>query len=147
WKLGRVQMSGGVSERLLTIVPRFLDFTAKYDLLEKLCRRREGTHLRVEITGDLTEQEALGTVLRSLEQARPITLPENIIKRLHWLAEQDGKIAQDLLGQVLHRERELIIHTIQDELRQMLSVTTKMTGKSVAIRAQRQVTLPGATVQ
>jgi hypothetical protein len=140
-------MSGEVSERLLIIVPRFLDFADKYDLLEKLCRRRTGTHLRVEITGDLTEQEAFDTVLRSLEHARSTALPENIVKRLHWLAEHDGKVAQDLLSQVLDREHELIIQTIQDELRQLLSVTTEMTGKSVAIQAQRQVILPGATVQ
>src|SRR5438046_592818 len=35
WKGGQVQMSGQVSERLLAIVSRWLDFAVKYDLLEK----------------------------------------------------------------------------------------------------------------
>lgn len=147
WKSGKVQMSGQVSERLLAIVPRYLDFSVKYELLQKICRRREGTRLRVEITADMTVREALGKALRSIENARSTTLPDYIAQRLHWLAEDDGMVAENLLSHVLTREHEMIVRTVQDELRQMLSVSSQLVGKPVEIQAQRQVYLPGATVQ
>jgi hypothetical protein len=148
WKAGQVQMSGQVSERMLAIVPRHLDFTLKYDLLEKLCRRRPGTYLKVEITGDMTAREALNTALRSIENARSIRLlPDYIAQRLDWLSDNDGKVAQNLLSQVLAHEYEIIVRTVQDELQQLLSVSSDLAGKSVEVQAQRQVFLPGATVQ
>lgn len=146
WKLGNVQMSGKVSERLLAIVPRYLDFSVKYDLLEKLCRRREGTRLRVEIQGDMTAREALGTVLRSVENARSPKLPDYIAQRLHWLADHDGKVAQGLLRQVLEREYQFIVRSVQEELIRLLALSSQLDGSSVEMQAQREIALPGVRV-
>jgi hypothetical protein len=147
WKYGRVQMSGQVSERLLAIVPRYLDFSIKYDLLEKLCRNRGGTRLRVEITGDMTGREAIGTVLRAIENVRSTRLPDNVSQRLHWLADNDGKVAQSLLSQVLAREDEFVVRAVQCELQRLLSIASELTGKPVEMQAEREIDLPGAKVQ
>ncbi len=147
WQSGKVQMSGQVSERLLAIVPRYLDFPVKYDLLEKLCRRREGTRLRVEITGDMTGSDALGAVLRAIETARSPKLPDHIAQRLHWLADNDGKVAQCLLTQVLAREYEFIVRSVQEELLRLLAISRDLDGRTVVMHAQREIPLPGVTVQ
>jgi hypothetical protein len=147
WKSGRVRMSGLVSERLLAIVPRYLDFGVKYDLLEKLCRRRDGTNLRVEITADMTAREAIGIVLRAIENASSAKLPDHIVQRLHWLAENDGKAAQILLRQVRAREYEFIVRAVQAELQRLLSISSEFAGRPVEMQAHRGINLPGARVQ
>jgi hypothetical protein len=147
WKSGKVQMSGQVSERLLAIVPRYLDFSVKYDLLEKLCRRRDATRLRVAITGDMTATEAIGATLRAIENVRSTGLPEHIAQRLHWLADNDGQVAKSLLGQVLAREYELVVRSVQRELLLLLTLSAELGGTSVEMQAQREVALPGVTVQ
>jgi hypothetical protein len=147
WKSGKVQMSGQVSERLLAIVPRHLNFAAKYDLLEKLCRRREGTRLRVEVSPDMTAQEAMGTVLRAIQNARTTRLPDHVADRLHWLADNDGQAAQSLLSQVLDREYEVIVQSVQQELLRLLALSSELAGRPIDVQAQREITLPGAVVQ
>ncbi len=147
WKSGKVQMSGQVSERLLAIVPRYLSFPVKYALLDKLCRRRAGTRLRVEIAADMTAREALGTALRAIENARSTALPAHILERLHWLADNDGKAAQSLLSQVLAREYEVIVRAVQQELLGLLALSTELAGKPVALQARREIALLGATVE
>lgn len=147
WKSGKVQMSGQIGERLLAIVPRHLDFAVKYNLLEKLCRCREGTRLRVELTHDMTASEAIGTVLRAIETARSTSLPEHIVKRMHWLADNDGTVARSLLNHVFDREYEVIVRSVQQELLRLLSLRSDLAGKPVELHVQREITLPGVTVQ
>src|SRR5436309_1120130 len=67
WKSGEVFLSGEVCERLLAIVPRYLDFGTKYDLVAKLWRRREPTRLRVTVAPDMTIAEAVDTVTHALD--------------------------------------------------------------------------------
>lgn len=137
WKTGNVQMSGRVSERLLAIVPRYLEFSVKYDLLEKLCRRREGTRLTVEITGEMTAREALATALRAVESVRSNKLPDNITKRLHWLADNEGRVAQDLLTHVFAREYESIVRALQAGLQRLLALSSELKGRPVEMQAER----------
>jgi len=146
WKTGKVQMSGEVSERILAIVPRYLDFGVKYDLLEKLCRRREGTRLRIELTGEMNAREALSTALGAIENARSNLLPDFIEERLHWLSDHDGKGAQSLLNQVLDHEFELIVRAVQAEILRLLSLYVELAGRPLEMQSQREITLPGATV-
>ena len=147
WKSGKVQMSGQVSERLLAIVPCHLDFGVKYDLLEKLCRRREVTRVRVEIAADMTASEALQSAIRAIENARSTRLPDYIVQRLHWLADNDGKVAQSLLSQVFDQEYVAIVRAVQQELVRLLALSSELAGKPVDLQAQREITLPGAIVQ
>lgn len=147
WKSGKVQMSGRVSERLLAIVPRHLDFAAKYDLLEKLCRRRESTRLRVEVSPDMTAKEATGTVLRAIQNTRTTRLPDYIAERLQWLSDNDGQVAQSLLSQVLDREYEFIAVSVRQELQRLLALPFESSGRPIDVQAQREIKLPGAVVQ
>ena len=147
WKSGEVFLSGEVCERLLAIVPRHLDFGTKYDLVVKLWRRQSKTHLMVTVSSDMQVDEAFQVVMRVIDSLKDKGIPEALVARLYWLAENDGKVAQNLFSQVLAHETEIIVGTIKEELQQILAVSSQLVGMPVQLQSQRQVNLPGATVQ
>ncbi len=146
WQYGRVQMSGQVCERLLEIVPRYLDFKVKYDLLNKLWRSREGSRLRVEIPGGLAESAALDTAISAINKARSTKLPDYIAKRLNWLADNDGEVAKLLLKEVMDREHELIVAGVRDAIRRLFATRIQLDGRSVEMQYQHEIALPGLKV-
>jgi hypothetical protein len=147
WKSGQVEMSGEVSERLLALVPRHLDFATKYDLLAKLWRQREQKRIRLEISPDAEIQAAIQLVMSSIDNAKPAALPAHIVQRLNWLTSDDGLAAQSLLNQVLARESEMIASAVEAEVRQLFCLCSDHVGSSATILAQRLINVPGAIVE
>lgn len=145
WRSGKVQMGGAISDRLVRIVPRFLTFDQKYDLIEKLWKRfRQKTTLNVTISPASGVAGAIEAVMGAIDAIGEHEIPTAVAERLEWLASDDAVVAQSLLGEVAKREGEIAVQTLEKELRQLLAIAEQHHDKSVS--GTRTVELAAATV-
>lgn len=146
WKRGSVHMGGEISERLVKIVPNFLSFEQKYELIQKLWDRfRQKTTLSVTISPYDGIAAAVATVMDVIDRIDDHELPSAVADRLDWLSSDDSVAAQALLNQVARREAEVAAQTVEAELRLLIALAVQHSDKIVT--GTRTVTLPGATVQ
>jgi hypothetical protein len=146
WKAGSVQMSGEVSERLLKILPWFLSFEHKYQLVAKLWRGyRRPTRLRVEVSRQGGLEACLATLVGAAQAVEHQVVPSAVMDSLAWLADEDALAARALLHQVLLREGEITTDTLRAELRLLFDLAASHPEQFV--RAERVVELPSATVE
>lgn len=146
WRSGSVEMSGVISERLLALVPRFLEFGAKYDLVAKLWRKNDSAWLRVQINPAIGIDRALETVLGTVDSLNSGGIPDVLVGRLNWLSENDAVVAQDLFKQVRLQEYALTRDSLLGELRQLFAVF-QAADESAMVHARRLVKIPGGTVE
>jgi hypothetical protein len=145
WRSGTVQMGGEISDRLVRIVPAFLTFDHKYELIEKLwIKFRQNMKLNVTISPAGGLDAAIDAVMGAIDAIGEPEIPSAVAERLEWLAADDGVAAQALLGQIAKREGEVAVQTLESELRQLLTIAQMHPDKSVS--GTRTVNLPGATV-
>lgn len=145
WRSGKVQMGGEISDRLVRIVPAFLTFDQKYELIEKLWDRfRQKTTLNVTISPSGGLEGAINAVMGAIDAVGDQEIPPAVAERLEWLAADDGVAAQALLGQIAKREGEIAVQTLESELRQLLSIAAMHPDKLVS--GTRTVHLAAATV-
>jgi hypothetical protein len=145
WRSGRVQMGGEIRDRLVRIVPAFLTFDQKYELIEKLwATLRQKTTLNVTISPAGGLDAALDVVMGAIDALGDHEIPLAVAERLEWLAADDGVAAQALLGQVAKREGEIAVQTLESELRQLLSIAVMHPDKLVS--GTRTVNLAAVTV-
>ena len=145
WRTGTVRMGGDISERLVRIVPAFLTFEQKYELIEKLWSKcRQKTTLTVTISPGGGLEGAIDAVMGAIDAVGEQEIPAAVADRLEWLAADDAIAAQSLLGQIAKREGELAVQTLEVELRQLLSIAQMHSDKQVS--GTRTVNLPAATV-
>jgi hypothetical protein len=138
-------MSPEVSYRLMRIVPRFLVFEQKYDLIQKLWNRyRQNTTLQVTISRHDGLEAAVRVVMDAVDRLDEHEIPPAIADRLEWLAQDDAVAAQALLAEVDKREGEIAVGTLEEELRHLLALANQHSDKHV--QATRTVTLPGIKV-
>src|SRR5262249_26713318 len=142
WRSGDVQMGGEISERLIRIVPEFLNFNQKYDLIENLWNRlRQKTTLRVSISPQSGLDAAVAAVMDAVNAMAKQEIPVAVAPRREWLARDDAVAAKALLAQIPRREEEVAIEPVTADLRKLLAVASQHRDKIVT--GTRTVTLPG----
>lgn len=145
WRSGEVQMGGEISGRLIRLVPSFLTFDQKYELIEKLWSRfRQKTTLNITISPASGVEAAIEAVMDAVDAVGEQEIPTAVAERLEWLASDDAIAAQSLLSEVAKREGEIAVQTLETELRQILALAIQHQDKSVS--GTRTVSLPAATV-
>lgn len=142
WKRGEVRMGGEISHRLVRIVPRYLSFDHKYQLIHKLWNRlRRTATSSITISQDGGLAEAIATVQEVVAKAGQSVLPPTILERLEWLSGDDGLLAQSLLAEVDRREASIAAATTDTELRQLLGVIHQHGDKEAF--ARKTIVVPG----
>jgi len=145
WRSGNVQMGGEISERLIGIVPEFLGFQQKYDLIEELWNRfRQRATLSITISPDRGIEDAIATVMGAVKAVDKHEIPSAVAERVAWLADDDSVAAQTLLAEVTRREGEIAVQSLRQELCQLSALARQQQSKHVS--AKRTVTLPSTTV-
>lgn len=80
WQSGKVEMSGEISERLLAILPRFLSFDQKYQLVAKLWRGyRQPTRLRVEVSSHDGLERCVKALVQAVQDAERQQVPPTVL--------------------------------------------------------------------
>ena len=81
WRSGDVKMSGKVSERLVCIVPAFVDFDEKYQLIEKLWtgfRQKSTLTVRISPQGGL--DSAIASVMSAIDALEEQEVPPAVAR-------------------------------------------------------------------
>jgi hypothetical protein len=144
WRCGSVQMGGEISERLIQIVPKWLTFEQKYELIEKLWSRlRQTITLNVTISPHGGLNEAIQAVMGAIDALGEQAIPVAVVERLEWLAQDDAAVAQSLIAQIAKREGEVAVERLEEQLRQLLALASEH--QDIVVTATRSVALPGIT--
>ncbi len=145
WRTGKMQMGGEISERLIRIVPPFLSFEQKYDLVQKLWTRfRQTSTLTVTVSPHGGLNEAVQAVMGAIDALGEQEIPPVVAERLAWLAQDEGVAAQSLVAAIAKREAEAAVETLGEQLRQLLILAAQHPDKVVT--ATQKVSLPGVSV-
>ena len=111
WRIGRVQMSGMVAERLFSFLPNRMPLTTKYAIAEQLWRHvgpssakalRFGLGVPVEEIVANVENH-ISTVVINYQ------IPATLERRFNWLAADDVGLKQNLLNHLRSLDKSLVV--------------------------------------
>lgn len=122
WRSGRVAMSGLVAERLFSLLPGMMPIEKKYDLVKSLWESKCPTSKkRVYIGPDTPVEEISEYVRRHLHNVvHDYQVPETIVGRFKWLANDDVDLQQKLYNHFLQLNREVVTQAANDRVPRLL---------------------------
>ncbi len=144
WKSGNVLMSGETSERLIKILPRYLSFSDRYDLIEKMWRNRNKRSLQVKISASESPDSAIKKIINVIEAENVQSLPEKLKSVLNWLTDADATIAEQLLAKIFDEERRLVLESLNREVLQISKLIHDANGST--IQSSHTFDLPGLNI-
>jgi len=144
WKAGTVRVSGKVADRLVAIVPHYISFDQKYQLLEKAWKRQSKRHISVAVTPHQDTSAALQQIVEAVEAVSVKEYPESLKRRLTWLTASDTQIAQQLLTRLYAEERRLVLEAVTREVEAVTQLMRAATGTT--IRSSHTFQLPGLEI-
>lgn len=118
WKIGKVQMSGMVAERLFSLLPPRMPLSIKYQLINSLWEHVGASSSKTYyISSDVDVNELVSTVKSYLENVViSHTIPEGIEKRFNWLSQGDVEIKQKLLNYLRDKNKKLLTDNLESQL-------------------------------
>lgn len=104
WKSGHTKMSGQTMERLINLVPKYLTYDQRYNMVYGLCkhhRKKESLTIRVNIDKPEEGLKEFEIALESFYTSSILmNLPDHVMETLTWLNDYDAVMARALLAQV-----------------------------------------------
>jgi len=144
WKAGVVRLSGKVADRLVAIVPHYITFDEKYELLEKTWKNRGKRRISVAITPYQDTSVALQQIVEAVDAVSVKEFPESLQHRLTWLAANDTQVAQQLLNRLFAEERRLVLEALTREVEAVTQLMRHATEST--IRSSHTFGMPGLEV-
>jgi hypothetical protein len=144
WRAGKVRVSGKVADRLVAIVPHYIPFDQKYQLLEKAWKKQSKRRISVAITPHQDTSAALQQIVEAVEAVSVKEFPESLKRRLTWLTASDTQIAQQLLTRLYAEERRLVLEALSREVQAVAQLMRGATGST--IRSSHTFAMPGLEV-
>ena len=122
WRSGRVSMSGLVAERLFSVLPGMMPIEKKYDLVKSLWESKCPTSNKTVYIGPDTPVEEISEyVRRHLHNVvHDYQVPETIVGRFKWLANDDVDLQQKLYNYFLQLNREVVTQAANDRVPRLL---------------------------
>jgi hypothetical protein len=120
WQRGVVKPAGKTMERLIELLPPFLNDTQRFDLIRKLRThhlRREELHLTT--TPEQWRDELTPLIQKLFEHGAQFDLPAIVYQKATWLTNGDATIAKNLLRTIDEEEAHLRLSRIEDEFRRI----------------------------
>jgi hypothetical protein len=144
WKAGTVRVSGKVADRLVAIVPHYITFDQKYELLEKTWKKQGKRRISVAVTPHQDTSVALRQIAEAVDAVSVKEFPESLKRRLTWLTASDTQIAQLLLNRLFAEERRLVLEALSREVQAVARLMRGATGST--IRSSHTFAMPGLEV-
>jgi hypothetical protein len=140
WRTGATHMSGQTAARLLNLVPHFLTFAQRYQMVSKLCDHFS-TKKRVQVTILLNNPlDGLSELNRHINDFSNIALlkyiPQHVLDTVTWLNDNDVTAARALLSQIEKNTSDYVKHHAGKELPRIL-----------ALAKNKQTTLTSQTIE
>ena len=146
WKSGRVDLSGKTMERLIELVPPYLEPEERYALLVKVLkvhRSVAGHQVRINLYEPAQGFQELNTLLGNLRHTDTLAyLPDKVMRAARWLYNNDITAARSMLAQADRAENEIVRARAIEELEQLKQLISSGT----VDEATYQVTLPSGSL-
>jgi hypothetical protein len=123
WKSGKTNLSGQTMERLVELVPPYLEPEQRMTLVTSLAKQHESRgrnpfksiSINIEEPGNaFTEVDA---ALDAMEHEDVLAhLPENVMKAASWLYDDDVTAARAVLSEAKHAENEIMKNSARKEI-------------------------------
>ena len=118
WKSGRKRMSGLVAERLFNLLPPMMPAKDKLSLVESLWKH-VGPEKKILIIAG-TESSTESVIDHVEEEVSKLTtdwvVPDQMVNRFKWLAQNDSGIYQKLLAHIEAEEKKLGQAVLKDHI-------------------------------
>ncbi|WP_394245041.1 CFI-box-CTERM domain-containing protein [Halopseudomonas laoshanensis] len=113
WRSGATKLSGKTMERLVVLVPPYLEPEQRHTILLKILdkHKRQPEHLSIRIDIKNSEEgfRELDQAMAKLESTDPLAyLPEKVMEAAKWLYDDDITAARAMLAEAVKHETDLI---------------------------------------
>lgn len=113
WRSGTTKLSGQTMERLVELVPPYLEPEQRHNILLKVLERHkrlpENLSIRVDIKDSEEGFRQLDEALAKLDPTDPLAyLPEKVMQAAKWLYDDDITAARAMLAEAVKHETDLI---------------------------------------
>lgn len=122
WRSGKVAMSGTVAERLFSLLPRMMPIEKKYELVKSLWESKCPVSSKTVYIGpDAPVAEISEYIRKHLDAVvSNYKVPDAIVGRFKWLANDDVNLQQDLFNHFLQLNRELVTQAARERVPRLL---------------------------
>ncbi len=129
WKSGQTKLSGQTMERLIELVPPYLNPQLRMSILRAVVNlhKKSGVFRSIRINIDEPQQgfNELSDTLSQMKKEDPLAhLPENVMKAATWLYDDDITAARSMLAEAERLENETLRAGAEKEL-ELLKRTIK----------------------
>lgn len=117
WKAKNVNPGDEILERIVTLLPRVLDFKTQCYLLKKLHEKfRKKDQYELKVNSNSLIEEVTPLIEQIVNKAYTVELPHSVEERLKWLSFDDLQIAKTILSEVQAQEGMIIAELFSNEL-------------------------------
>lgn len=147
WKDGSVNMSGDVAERLINILPKYLSFDQKFELIKKVWNNltRVDT-ISVGVPSNISRPEFDRLINDAFTRTNNQNMPEIVRNRLKWLSLNDAKVANDLIIAFREYEKHILLNELRSNFSKLLS-TTNLLDVNLSANGRCVVNLPSCIIE
>jgi hypothetical protein len=141
WQSGSVGLSGQTMERLVELVPPYLEGTQRIEIVKKVLLRHKPqtptVRVRIDATAPAKGFADLEAALTSLNSQDVLAyMPEYVMKAAAWLYDDDVTAARAMLAEVKNAENKLTKATAEKELGLLRRAIMSKQIKSASYTAQ-----------
>lgn len=124
WKDGSTKLSGQTMERLVELVPPYLEAEQRHNILLKVLKQHKRTPpsqtIRVNIKEPQEGFHQIDEVLSSIHVTDPLAyLPEHVMDAAKWLYDDDVTAARLMLAESMKIETDMLLNNAVRELNLM----------------------------
>jgi hypothetical protein len=122
WKSGETNLSGQTLERLIELVPPYLEPEQRMDLVKLLAQKHETKHVkyksvRINIEDPGQAFAEIEEALRTMESEDVLAhIPEHVMKAASWLYDDDVTAARAVLAEAKRTQNEIMKKAARREL-------------------------------
>ena len=102
WKAGTTKMSGQTAERMINLVPKYLETSQRFELVKSLClhhRRKVYRHVVLEPKAMSACIDQIKSFLKELQNAATQEhFPDHVFESIVWLNDADAVIARKMMN-------------------------------------------------
>lgn len=124
WRSGKTNLSGQTLERLVELVPPYLEPQQRMDLVKLLAKQHEPRHrskpfksIRINIEEPGTAFAEIDDALKAMDTEDVLAhIPEHVMKAATWLYDDDVTAARAVLAETKRAENELMKQSARREI-------------------------------
>lgn len=146
WKTGQRKIAGQTAERLINLIPPYLDFTDRYALVKKLCAHcAKKQHHEITVNAE-SPSESLVRLKTILDHCCCLStekyIPDEVLDTMRWLNNDDMVASRMILAEI---DKETHKATAEIAVREF-DIVSRAVRDKIANKATHTIVLPTASI-